>query len=260
MLSSVDSLIFDIDGVLLNVDRSFPEVIHSGILEGFERFGGGVSDCEGFTAEHQCLLKRHGAFNDDYDITWFLTCFCVSKNSERLSACFPSVSELEEVISSFRMPFREWVESSFTDSVPYDEFRDFCFDLYAGTSSRKGLYLLEVPMLDLNWKDFPVPVGIYTGRDTTETNMALKSLGWQDFPREFIVNSSSGIKKPSPRGLEIVSRRTGSLSPCFFGDTASDLQAFEAFGKGMFVAIGELLPEADNSFLTLEDGIKFVLG
>lgn len=67
-----DTLIFDIDGVLLDVTGSFPEVIRQAVSTGWERFCGGASDVPGYNAGHERVLKRHGAFNDDYDIAWTL--------------------------------------------------------------------------------------------------------------------------------------------------------------------------------------------
>ena len=40
-----DALIFDIDGVLLDVTKSFPEVIRLCIVNGWEKFCGGAADC-----------------------------------------------------------------------------------------------------------------------------------------------------------------------------------------------------------------------
>ena len=63
-----DALIFDIDGVLLDVTKSFPEVIRLCIVNGWEKFCGGAADCAGYGPEHEWVMKRHGSFNDDYDL------------------------------------------------------------------------------------------------------------------------------------------------------------------------------------------------
>ena len=42
-----DALIFDIDGVLLNVENSFPEVIRTAINECWESMCGGCADSGG---------------------------------------------------------------------------------------------------------------------------------------------------------------------------------------------------------------------
>lgn len=260
MLSSVDLLVFDIDGVLLDTSKSFPEVIRLAVIEGFERFCGGISDFPCPIDEHFRIFKREGHFNDDYNISWTLACMAAAKGSSLLSECFPKPEEVEEALKSFKEPLREWVTQTFTNKIPYAEYRELCSELYRGRGGKKGLYTLEIPMLHVNWKHLPLPVAIYTGRDDTETEMALRTLGWRDFPREFIISSSTGIDKPSPEGLELLCKRTGSDFPCYFGDTASDMKAQEAYGRGMFIAIGDLLPEADNSFANVADAVRFVLG
>ena len=43
------------------------------------------------------------------------------------------------------------------------------------------------------------------------------------------------------------------------GDSASDLQAWQNCGKGFFVAIGGLLPEAEYMFENTQDAVDEVL-
>ena len=116
--------------------------------------------------------------------------------------------------------------------------------LYVGDGETAGLNMLETPLVNTNWKDMPLPVGIYSGRNTVEWGLAKEKLGWNDFPQDRAILYDSGVRKPSPRGIEILAERIGFSSPLFFGDTGSDLQALRAFkGNGSFVAIGDQLPE-----------------
>ncbi|MCE5202577.1 MAG: HAD family hydrolase [Synergistaceae bacterium] len=253
-----DALIFDIDGVLLDVRHSFPEVIRQCILQGWEIFCGGISDAGGYTQAHERLLKRHGAFNDDYDIAWTLLSISSRSGKRRLSAAFPSPEKLEEEIETFKGSVPLWVASRYGELVPRSEVRSLCAELY-GTGDTGGLHMLETPMLHSHWSELPLPVGIYTGRNLIEWELAKKSLGWQDFPSEHVVHSDSGILKPSPEGLDILCKSLGSCSPLFFGDTASDMKAHKAFGKGDFVAIGELLPEAGLIFKDTESALEELL-
>lgn len=255
-----DCLIFDVDGVLLDVSRSFPEVIRLCVFEGWEKFCGGVSDSGGYTAEYERLLKRHGGFNDDYDIAWVLLSISEASGAKKLSEAFPSFEKLEREISTFAAgDVREWAAERYGSSVPRLAAREFCDALYAGTKERRGLHLLETPLLTINWKEIPLPVGIYSGRDTREWGMGKEALGWTDFPDERVILSDTGITKPSPKGLEILCDRMGAKAPCFFGDTASDLLAYSAFGKGSFAAIGGLLPEAEHIYPDTDAAVKDIL-
>ncbi|MDO5563488.1 MAG: HAD family hydrolase [Synergistaceae bacterium] len=257
--STPDMLIFDVDGVLLDVRGSFPEVIRACITKGWEKFCGGAADGNQYTDEHERILKQHGAFNDDYDLAWAMLSMSAATGAKKLSEAFPSPGKLVEEIKTFHGTVREWVVSRYGDIVPRGETRELCNELYTGTESHRGLHLLETPMLAANWKDIPLPVGIYSGRDTHEWTMGKESLGWRDFPDDMTILSDSGITKPSPRGLEILCERAGAKAPCFFGDTASDLFAYNAFGKGLFAAIGGLLPDAEYVFPDTNAAVKAML-
>ena len=252
-----DALIFDIDGVLLDVTRSFPEVIRRAVFTGWERFCGGRSDAPGYHEGHERVLKRHGAFNDDYDIAWTLLSMAAASGEKLLSRALPSPEKLLFELESCRAPLTAWVAARYGAIVPRPEVRELCAELYGGRGC--GLHLLEKPLLREHWKALELPVAIYSGRNDLEWALAKESLGWEDFPDDLIINSDSGVTKPSPEGLEILCRRLGSASPVFFGDTASDMQAQAAFGRGRFAAVGPLLPEAEFRYDTTEEAVRAAL-
>ena len=251
-----DALIFDVDGVLLDVSRSFPEVISRSVMTGWERYCGGTVDRRGYDEDIERILKRHGAFNDDYDIAWALLSIAASSGEKLLSRALPRGERLLSEISDYKDSVPAWVASKYGSRIPRKEMRELCVSLY-GTKGN-GLHLLETPMLKKHWSRLGAPAGIYSGRDTMEWELAKESLGWEDFPDEFAVLADSGVTKPSPEGLEILCRRLGASSPVFFGDTASDMQAAMAFGRGRFAAIGSLLPEAEYIYATTEEAVADV--
>ena len=248
-----DALIFDIDGVLLDVTKSFPEVIRRCVADGWEKFCGGVTDCAGYGPEHEWVMKRHGSFNDDYDLAWTLLSMAAASGEKKLSRALPSPERLAGELADFRAPLHDWVRGKYGDRVPRGESRAMCAKLYGDPES--GLYRLEKPMLNRRWDELGLPVAIYSGRNAYEWGLAKKSLGWEDFPDELIIHSDHGIEKPSPEGLEILCGRIGASSPVFFGDTASDMKAQAAFGRGRFAAVGRLLPEAEYRFDTTEEAV-----
>lgn len=251
---SPDALILDVDGVLLDVQKSFPEVIRLSILEGWEKYCGGIVDAEGYGAAHARILKRHGAFNDDYDIAWFLLSMAAGTGETRLSRAFPSPEYLAGEIKTLDGNLFSWTVSRYGDRVNNRDIREICRQLYM-TSMHK----LEKPMLRCHWKELPLPSAIYTGRNGEEWGLAKQTLGWEDFPENLVVNSDSGLIKPSPDGLSLLCERLGSSNPVFFGDTGSDIMASQAFGKGYFVAVGDLLPEAEYSYETPEKALEALL-
>ena len=249
MIQKVDAdcLIFDIDGVLLDTHLSFPALIGRAVEEGWLRSGGEV-DCPGYSDEFQWVFKRHGSFNDDYDIAWCLLSTAISSGAKKLSEALPSSESLERSIADCGEDCVVWALKKFGTAVNRDDVRSLCAAIYYGDEKTPGLYLKERVMLPVHWSQLPLPVGIYTGRDSREWELAKKLLKWQDFPDDRIVHSGSGIRKPSPEGFEILCSRMGCERPLFFGDTASDEKARAAFGSGFFVAIGELLPESELHF------------
>jgi len=255
-----DALIFDVDGVLLDVSKSFPEVIRTSIIDAFVRYCNGEVDCVGYTPEHEQLLKLHGAFNDDYDLAWALATITAANGHNKLSQAFPTVEKLSLELKTFSGDVKSWVTERYGMLIPYAEFRAHCNDLYLGTKEKKGLHLLETPLLNSDWEALPLPAALYTGRDLPELECAFESLQWRNFPQELIIHRETGICKPSPRGLEILCERLGAKNPLYFGDTASDLMAFNAFGKGTFVAIGTLLPNVSLRFANCDDALKNIFG
>ena len=254
-----DALIFDVDGMLLNVERSFPEVIRLGIQIGWESICGGKADSAGYTADHEKIFKRHGSFNDDYDIAWTMLSIAASSGRKDLSEALPSPAGLEEKLSAFSGNVISWISTVYGTPVARDAVRKICAELYFGTEEEPGLYKLETPMLRSHWEELRIPVGVYTGRNLAEWHLAKKALGWQDFPDDRIIHSDTGIYKPSPEGLELLSKRLGCSAPVFLGDTGSDMKAQAAFGRGYFVAIGNLLPEADYIYDETESAVREII-
>lgn len=249
-----DALIFDIDGVLINVEKSFPELIRLSTMEGWEKFCGGETDASCYTKEHEKVLKLHGAFNDDFDIVWVLLCMAGAAGERKLSRAFPSPELLSREIATLAGSVRRWTEERYRAELPYDKIRAMCARRYM-----EELYKLETPMLTCHWKELPLPAAIYTGRNEAECLLAKKLLGWEDFPDDLIIHSDSGIRKPSPQGLEILCEKLGVGNPVFFGDTGSDIMASRAFGKGYFVAIGNLLTDAEYRYEDPQKALEALL-
>ena len=261
---SWDMIVFDVDGVLLDTSRSYPCVIREAIRWGFGRFLGGIAEGTGFTMEHFHASKHHPAFNDDYDIAWAL--LSAAAAGRRL----PSPDRWADMLSGFAgTDVIEWVGRSFGDRVDRQAVRDLCEELYFGDAELRrirgvapkygpdasGFWRAERPMLSSHWSELPLPAGIYTGRPAPELALALRTLQWEDLPEERAVTADSGVLKPSPDGFRLLGRVLGGAAPLYFGDAESDRAALAAYGRGMFVAIGDILTDAPLRFDTVEEGL-----
>lgn len=266
-----DGLIFDVDGVLIDVHRSYPEVIREGIRLGwYFLLDREVPSASPFSDEHLRIAKRHPGFNDDYDIAWTLLAAAASSGANSLAEAFPSPETWEHAINT--CPRNEdisaWVVATFGDIPLRGETRRLCEELYFGLDYepiRKaplryvrgtGLWRNETPELSGHWSSLPLPCGIYTGRPRDELTLALEKLGWQDFPSHLCVTPEDGILKPSPEGLRLLAERMGSISPFYFGDARSDLEAQILFGRGCFIAIGDVLADHSPHRASLQDALN----
>lgn len=263
-------LIFDVDNVLINTDNSFPWVIRTSIQWLWRFYLKKEVDCIAFTWLHFHTIKTFPQFNDDYDIAWFLINAAASKGEPSLEKSFPDIPELQSRLSQFTgNDIEQWVDNNFSISVPRSVTRKLCAELYYGSFQFKkitgkepsmvrcsGFWRREQPNIQKDWKSFPLPVGIYTGRYKDELDLALKLLGWEDFPMDHAVTGDSGITKPSPQGLSLLCKRLGRENPLYFGDAESDRKSMKNLGYGTFIAIGDVLKDHKNNYPDLSSALS----
>lgn len=254
--ASPDMVIFDVDGVLLDTSQSFPRVIEAVLLWAWTRVLDRAADCEGFSPLHFEACKTHPSFNDDYDIAWAIINCAAASGSPSLRESLPSPGEWKNIIEEHcRDDISSFVRDTFGETVRRDEVRRACEELYYGCdyldslgrpalhiTRRGGMWEREFPLFRAHWSAIPLPVGLYTGRTREELDLALKLLHWEDFPPSMAVTSDSGILKPSPEGLALLCTRGGASFPLFLGDTESDRRTMHLFGRGLFHAIGSMIP------------------
>jgi phosphoglycolate phosphatase-like HAD superfamily hydrolase len=115
----------------------------------------------------------------------------------------------------------------------------------------------EIP----HWSGFGLPVAIFARRSPDETERTLSRLGWEDFPRDSVIYSGDS----SGRSVGKLCGGAGAKNPFFFGSTLADKEAWDAYGKGVFVAVGPNLANDPapvwNSlhFDTLERALRALL-
>ena len=273
MKGATDILVFDVDGVLIDTRDSFIAAIAETVRWSWSNLLEGDVDCDGFTSEYFNIAKKHPAFNNDVVVTWVMLRAMRRAGRKSMKEAFPSPEEWKKELDTF--PPGEVVEKfagNDTQTLPFNEVLSVFDEIYLGTeiyteckgkargAGGEGLWKLEAPGTCMDWKELGLPAGIYTGRSRDEMAVAFRTLAWHDFPGDMLICSDDGILKPSPEGLAILCERSGAKYPTFFGDTASDLAAWTAFGKGGFIAVGPIL-EAESRrggflhFNTLEEAL-----
>ncbi len=257
-LSKFDLLVFDIDGVLLDVTHSFPLVINKVIKQTLDKFCLTCSELP-YGEQEEKFLKLHGGFNDDWDIALFLANIALKKKQTNYICQFynPTLEEIKEASADHYFPTEKWITDKFGTIINRDNLRAMCDELYSNREN--GAYKTEKNLIKISWKEIPLPVAIYTGRYGIEYEHALECLGWEDFPRSHAITIDDEVSKPSPKGLEILANRFGSKHLAFFGDTGSDKQCLDSYGRGEFFAIGNLLKDYPNHFDNIQDALKKAL-
>ncbi|MCF7934838.1 MAG: hypothetical protein K9L28_00630 [Synergistales bacterium] len=249
MYGSIEAIVFDVDGVLVDVQNSYPKVVAEAVRIGWPAATGRPLGTHSFDVSYFNACKGHGACNDDYDIAWLALC-AAAKGIFRGE--FPSLEEWREVLASIPqdISLERWIPEAFGSRVERRYVRRICEELYMGEQFRrlrglspqysngKGYYRLERPQIFRHWRSFRLPVGIYTGRPREELELALQQIGWEDFPFSHAVTPDSGPAKPSPEGLSLLSKRFETTRLLFIGDATSDLMAWRGFASGAFIGVG----------------------
>ncbi len=183
-------LVLDVDGVLIEADRSFMEAVSRALAEL-------VPDLP-WTDEHFRAFKRVGGFNNDFRLcsaAWVLT---EHGAMERLWTAngigFPDLeAEFQQRESSAQAVVQKH---------------------YAETSK------LESPLIDLQaLRSLGCDLAILTGRPPEELIMAFEVLGWK-LPA--IADAAPHLRKPSPSGLLQLADAFRAESITFVGDTRDD--------------------------------------
>lgn len=191
-IEPVDSVIFDIDGVLVDVSNSYRQAIIRTVME----FAGkrvSNSDID--------KLKEIPGFNNDWDCTYALA-------------------------KGIWKP----LDGRQRNSGEYLKMKEYFQKIYLGELIQKEESLVELETLDylagLGYK-----IGVVTSRPREEALIALKNAGLipKYMSENSIVAQEDAKEKPSPEGLLKSQKILGTRNTIYVGDTPSDrLAAFNA--------------------------------
>ena len=261
MIAELDSIIFDIDGVLIDVDESI-QMAHQQAAALY--FGAlGWRNCESMVEPSDVdAFKLAGGFNSDWDAAyaWLLLYLFksgryASQDGEVLKSASPTIAEftaelakrgggLESAVEAMRerCSAEEWAnlearwDRSGLQRLFIESYSgDLCSEVYgfeAKTVTGPGLILRDKPILEPRFLPDSIKLGIATGRTAGETTVGLTLMGWSDlFPAEAIVSEDDGFKKPDPGIMKLAVERLGARRPMFIGDTPDDLLAVRRFNE-----------------------------
>ncbi|MEA2086509.1 MAG: HAD-IA family hydrolase [Candidatus Caldatribacteriota bacterium] len=262
-ISQVDTLVFDIDGVLIDVQDSFKKAVCQTVQFYFKeilRFQGSENLINPEEVEY---FKMAGGFNNDWNLTSAVVLFYLMKARENnlrdidvfrsiepdikkfTTEMLPSGGGLVKVIDLIEEDgnIREEILALWDRNLITKIFQEIyageehCYNIYGFHPSlikKDGLIKQERIIIDKNKKDFlqNFSFGILTGRNKREARVALERLGWDDIvSKEKIVTADDGVEKPHPQGLKKITNSLKTKLGIYIGDTWDDLSTVKNINK-----------------------------
>lgn len=255
LLARVDTVVFDVDGVLLDTSASYPRVIEEAARFYFTHILRWPGRGDPIRAEQVPLLKRAGGFNSDWDVTAAVILFYLAKAARlgavdlgALVAAPPTLPEFAEVVARAGGGLSGAVEvalAGLPDALRAGVLADWdralidriCCEFYGGEDGCEpmfgfrpryvrgpGLYRAERAQLGPDpLLSSGLRLGLYTGRVMGEALFGLEQAGLAGvFAPEAIAASDGPYRKPDPQGLVHLARVLGSRCGLFLGDNVDD--------------------------------------
>ncbi|TET54776.1 MAG: hypothetical protein E3J54_01450 [Actinobacteria bacterium] len=256
MLKDIEAVVFDIDGVLIDVSKSFRVTIGKAVQYFFIEILKYEGDEQLVKPEEIQLFKDAGGFNNDWELTESLALFYIAKsvmfNSRDLAVLrfqepfienfiFTGVKEFEYAAFSLLEDNKDkkTVQGLWNKALIRQIFqemyagREFCNKFYgyepAYIKKETGTIKEEVSLIDKSLID--LPVAILSGRAQPEVDAAMKLTGLS-VEDELIVSDNGRFKtKPNPQSLEYLSDKMNINLGIYIGDVMDDLLIVKNYNK-----------------------------
>lgn len=254
---NVEAIVFDLDGVLVDVSRSYRRAIVESVeqVHGFE-----------VTDDDIQRLKDAGGFNNDWDVTYALALLKLVQDRRPNFDTESWVQSLREQgggLESARETLLEELSDEATEVIlevwDRKKLRAVFQELYLGSElyeeleggtpelDAHGYINDENVLLDGDLRDRLIDrysVGVLTGRPRAEALIALERVGLELDGEALIAMEDWEYSKPHPRGLLRLARQFASEALVFVGDTLDDVRtarnADEEDDEGRYYGVGVL--------------------
>ena len=289
-----DSIIFDCDGVLIDVTKSYDTTINKTISFVLKEIAGITVDTP-LTNEILLKFKSTGGFNDEIDITYAgILCFIGAKEfqtdptelilSMLNEADDSGIAYVENFLNKIDVDIPRWKRELDYPSADKNDLIHATFDqlffgpeLYAkifqkeSCFSEKGLIendkvVVSSELIETLKKKFNDKIAIVTGRGFNAISSSLKEL-LNQFNVEnsvFLEDESRDLAKPNPQSLIRAMKGLNSKNCLYVGDSMEDMilaqKASELGFKTTFCGIygSGKLPEMKKKLFT-ERGVALIL-
>ncbi|MBW7995219.1 MAG: HAD family hydrolase [Candidatus Glassbacteria bacterium] len=258
---SVDAIIFDVDGVLVEVSGSFRQVISLTVQHYFNRVLNVPGEARLLTAEETGLFKLAGDFNNDWDLSKGAVAFCLMKqicsgngssDTAAIRNAAPSLEEFTSLVGRLggglgnavdyaREQLDDTGRTRFDSEYRPELIKRIFMEYYAGPGLSEELYgiraehydgpglieqevfLLNLSLIERLQKD-GLKFGILSGRTPGEAAYLFRKQGLDKLLEpEFILTDDGGLPgKPNPAGLALLARRMEFAGAIYVGDVPDD--------------------------------------
>ncbi len=257
---NIDAVIFDMDGVLLDITGSIRVVNCLAVPFYLREVLGWPAPDDLLTSADIELFKNAGGFNDDVDLTQALVLHYLVKGREHpddnpvtLNVLPPTLRRYTALIKErggglaaaeaicfegLSRQDQDAIESHYHKARIRQVFQELfggehCERLYGHAPTLyhgPGGINKDRVLLDLAKLPIDKALGVMTGRTRREAEFGLELLGLNALiPPSSIVTQDDGFQKPHPGGLQELTQRLGLTHAVYIGDTLDDLRTVRAF-------------------------------
>lgn len=207
----IDSVIFDMDGVLVDVSRSYRIAIEKTVNYLLEKRNLPVR----ITQKDVAAIKKMPGYNNDWDASYalYISVVNISPARERKNILY---KEVKDIFQTFYLGSKQFKKT---------EKREAPLNILKGLIWRERRLISQKTLdtlLSMNMK-----LGIVTGRPRKEALFAIDNLKLQEFfAKENIVALEDAAKeKPDPEPLLEIIKRMKIRYPVYIGDSVNDVIA-----------------------------------
>ncbi|MHB0913458.1 MAG: HAD family hydrolase [Armatimonadota bacterium] len=245
-IAEIDSLIFDVDGVLIDVRDSI-RLVHGATARMYFE-GLGWTNCDALVSPGDVdAFKLAGGFNSDWELAYAWTLLYLWKSAHygstdgaELATASPTLVEfagecaggLSGAVALIRNMPGDWgaLLSSWDRGTVRELFienygGDLCPELYGVQPKRvkgPGYIHRDRALLDPTLIPPNLALGLATGRTGGETAVGMRLMGWESL-FSVAVTEDDQVWKPDPAVLALAVERLGAKKPLYVGDTPDDL-------------------------------------
>lgn len=226
-------IVFDVDGVLIDVTESFDQSVKLTVEYFLKKFGR-------FREVDTELIRRlriKGSFGNDFKLSEALIDFYLNGDAEK---CVNDFSEGKGI---------EWVRKNYNNKIDRDLLIDVFNTFYLGEECNKrifpfdGLWKKEKRIVDINLiKEVEkfYKIGIITGRNRKEMALAERILG-REFENK--ITREYGAK-PDPSLLYLLTKNENGI---YIGDTINDKMLVQNYNKTYHKNFGFYIVDSDTN-------------